>query len=50
MGAQIQSRKELKVHFSMQKGVEFGKAVYVVGNVGELGCWRVEQGLKLSWN
>ncbi len=33
MGAELQSNKKPKIHFIIQKKVDFGKAIYVVGNI-----------------
>lgn len=49
MGANVQSNQKLKIHFALQKEIEFGKAIYVVGNITQLGCWRIENSLRLSW-
>lgn len=39
MGANVQSNQKLKIHFVLQKELELGKAIYVVGNTTQLGCW-----------
>jgi hypothetical protein len=39
MGAELQTNKMCKIHFIIQKKVDFGKAVYVVGNIPQLGAW-----------
>ena len=33
MGAELQANNRRKVHFITQKKVDFGKALYVVGNI-----------------
>jgi len=50
---EVSSNKSLNtvtVNFSVSKKVEFGKALYVVGDIPPLGDWNVENSLKLSWN
>jgi hypothetical protein len=49
MGASLQTQKMKKIHFIIQKKVDFGKALYVAGNILQLGCWDVEKSLRLSW-
>lgn len=39
MGAELQSNNKRKIHFIIQKKVDFGKALYVVGNIPQLGSW-----------
>lgn len=41
---------KLQIHFKIHKKVNFGKAVYVVGNIPELGLWKINFSLRLSWN
>lgn len=49
MGAELQSNKLHKIHFIIQKEVDFGRSLYVVGNIPQLGSWCVERSLKLCW-
>ena len=49
MGANLESNKSQKIHFVMHKHVDFGKAIYVVGNIPQLGNWSIERSLRLSW-
>lgn len=49
MGAELQTNKMRKIHFIIQKQVDFGKALYVVGNIPQLGSWTVQRSLKLCW-
>lgn len=39
-----------KVFFVIQKKVDFGMGVYVVGDIDALGNWDVKDSLRLSWN
>lgn len=41
---------QLQIHFNVCKPVEYGKAVYVVGNIQQLGAWDVQASLRLSWS
>ena len=41
---------KLQIHFKVHKKTDFGKAVFVVGNIPELGFWKVEFSLRLTWN
>jgi hypothetical protein len=38
------------VRFSVPKFCTFGRELYVVGNIDELGAWQVDASLKLTWN
>lgn len=49
MGANLESSKDQKIHFVMRKHLDFGKAIYVVGNIPQLGNWSIEKSLRLSW-
>jgi hypothetical protein len=33
MGAELQSNDKKKLHYVIQKELEFGKAIYVIGNI-----------------
>lgn len=50
MGAELQSQKSRKIHFIIQKHVDFGRSLYVVGNVAALGGWQVDKACKLCWS
>lgn len=39
-----------KIHFVMKKKVNYGQALYVVGNIPEIGSWGVRNSLRLTWN
>lgn len=41
---------QLQIHFNVCKPVEYGKAVYVVGNIQQLGAWDVQASLRLFWS
>ena len=40
----------VKVHFTVDKEVQFGKALYVSGNISALGNWALSEALKLTWS
>ena len=44
------STDNVKIHFNITKKVDYGKAVYVVGNIEALGVWSVTSSFRLSWN
>ena len=46
----LKGGESIKIHFVMKKKVSFGQALYVVGNIPEIGCWRVRNSLRLTWN
>lgn len=50
MGAELQKQKKVKIHFVIQKHIDFGQAIYVVGNIAGLGNWKVENSCKLCWS
>lgn len=50
MGTQPQTQKGRKIHFILQKRVDFGRAVYVLGSIKTLGDWNIEKGCKLCWS
>lgn len=39
-----------KIHFSLSKRVRFGQAIYVSGNIQELGLWEPSKAYRLKWN
>lgn len=39
-----------KIRFSLRKRVNFGQAVYVCGNILELGHWDPSKAYRLKWN
>lgn len=39
----------MKVYFKLSKDVEFGKGVYIVGNLKVLGEWKVENGVRMKY-
>jgi hypothetical protein len=41
---------EIKIHFCINRQIDFGKAVYVSGNISELGSWQYKPNLRLEWN
>ncbi len=41
---------EIKIHFCIHKKVDFSQALYICGNISEIGNWQIEKGLKLEWN
>lgn len=43
MGANLESSKAQKIHFVMRKHLEYGKAIYVVGNIPQLGNWSIQK-------
>lgn len=34
----------------IKKTVRYGEAVYVIGSVDDLGKWKMENALRLTWN
>lgn len=38
-----------KMHFSLLKRVKYGQAVYVCGDIPELGCWLPDKAFRLKW-
>lgn len=40
----------VKIHFNIMKKVNFGQAVYVVGDIDSLGVWSLDSAFRLSWN
>jgi len=41
---------ELKLQFDFQSKVEFGKGVYVIGNLLDLGAWSINNSTRLTWD
>ena len=41
--------KTAEITFFIKKSVQFGRGVYVSGNIPELGSWDVEKSVKLYW-
>lgn len=39
-----------KIHFTIQKRVKFGQALYISGNSLELGSWQPEKAYRLRWS
>lgn len=39
-----------KIHFTIKKKVKFGEAIYVCGNINQLGKWDPSKSYKLQWN
>ena len=46
----LRGQQYTKIHFLIRKKVDFGQAIYVVGNLPELGGWTVHKSLRLTWN
>ena len=50
------SKKGVSVNFFARMDVPFGKGVYLIGNIPELGEWKLEKGIRLkhaggnNWN
>ena len=42
--------KIYKIYFIIQKKVDYGDAIYVPGNIPELGKWNLTDSLRLTWN
>ena len=42
--------KVYKIYFVIQKKLDFGMGVYVVGNIDGLGNWNIAHSLRLNWN
>lgn len=41
--------KTYQISFSIAKKVKYGQAIYVCGNIKELGMWNPEKSLRLRW-
>lgn len=37
------------ISFNIQYKVDFGQAVYIVGNIPELGTWNLKNAVQLKW-
>jgi hypothetical protein len=40
----------VKILFSIRREVRFGQAIYVCGNLSQLGGWQPEHAFRLRWN
>eukprot|EP01071_Lankesteria_metandrocarpae_P001859 Lankesteria_metandrocarpae@DN1934_c0_g1_i1.p1 len=40
----------IHVHITVEHATMFGETVYCVGGVQELGCWKPENGIEMSWS
>lgn len=49
ISSHIKSTTTFKITFLSQRKVEFGRGLYVVGNLPELGQWDPRQSIKLFW-
>lgn len=39
-----------KIHFTLKKRIRYGQAIFVSGNIPELGNWAPSRAFRLSWN
>ena len=41
---------KITLFFKINFKTEFGKSIYVIGNISDLGDWKIENGIRLNWN
>ena len=50
MNQTLEPSTKVKLHFLIKKKVQYGYALYVIGNIPILGNWHLQNSLKLNWN
>lgn len=45
----MKSEGHVTWRFTKKHHVMYGRALYVVGSVAELGCWNINKAKRLSW-
>lgn len=38
------------INFRMKRRLNFGEALYIAGDIEELGCWEIGKALRMTWN
>jgi len=41
---------KVSLYFKVNYEARYGESIFVVGNIPELGQWKVEKGFPLKWN